>query len=364
MWFHDKDFLLWFVKLILFVEKSRKNVIKSVVARLFHVYMILAYLDYLVLCFAGKKASQWKITTAYIFSFSSSFATWLVLRKKRKSLMNLLRNLQTMSISVESNWKFNFSFCVICTMPFLYAVLYSITTGIERFARQFTFYTYHKYITDKNIRCTVIFLKGFLLTFLYPAFTNLVTLTFCRSCHQCCSRLKNLSDKIQKCPLKNFTYVSQIEILSLNTRNVNLLNEIQRVFSLPLLLLCIGGFSTSCSIIGSFVLYEIKDISVLMGADSVYATLFSTVPLITIIWIAGRVPIESKKFRDAFCKKMEHRVLLGLDSEGGKLERWMYDLPDFVLTAGDVFRFRRSLILTFVGTMITYTFLLVNTNNY
>ncbi|KAG8178729.1 hypothetical protein JTE90_025457 [Oedothorax gibbosus] len=174
--------------------------------------------------------------------------------------------------------------------------------------------------------------------------------------------LRNTTERIIKCPLKYFTYSFQIEILNSHFRNVNLLTDLQNVFSTPLVLLCTASFCTSCSIIGSFVLYDFRDISFQMMVDSVFAALVTTSSLIAIIWTAGLVAIESRKFRQAFCKKVEQMVILGLDCDR-KLERWMYDSPEFILTGGDIFYFRRSLILTFVGAILTYTFLLVNAND-
>ncbi|GFT99483.1 uncharacterized protein NPIL_593431 [Nephila pilipes] len=82
--------------------------------------------------------------------------------------------------------------------------------------------------------------------------------------------------------------------------------------------------------------------------------------LIAILWIAGGVPIALDTFKDEFFKTAHHKMLLSSLPEEPKLEKWLFHKPDFVFTGCDIFSYRRSSILAVVGTLLTYTFLIIN----
>ncbi|GFQ72779.1 uncharacterized protein TNCT_436521 [Trichonephila clavata] len=67
--------------------------------------------------------------------------------------------------------------------------------------------------------------------------------------------------------------------------------------------------------------------------------------LIAILWIAGGVAIEERKFKDLFHKKAKLRMLLVESPDEPRLERWLFDKPDFVFTGWDIISYRRTLCL-------------------
>ncbi|GBM08801.1 hypothetical protein AVEN_995-1 [Araneus ventricosus] len=54
--------------------------------------------------------------------------------------------------------------------------------------------------------------------------------------------------------------------------------------------------------------------------------------LLITFWVAASVPVELSTFKDAYCKKAHMRMLEAGMNEGPKLERWVLNKPDFVLT--------------------------------
>lgn len=128
-----------------------------------------------------------------------------------------------------------------------------------------------------------------------------------------------------------------------------------------MMFVCIASFTACCSIVGSFVLFRMEDYHAMMLLESLYMLSHSVVVLILVIWFAGQVPIEMSLLRSAFCENIECRMLLGNGIKDTKLEKALYDTPDIVLTGGNILYFKRSLILTVLGIILTYTFLLINT---
>lgn len=357
------DLIYSFFKWIYFVKEPNSFIVRKYVPSAIHFCMIAVYFDFLVLCSLRDMFGQWKLSMSFTLSITSSAATWFFARRNRESLKTLIISMQTIPRTKMNTRCSNLAFCVISMAPFVYALLYMLAVSSDEFGREFTFYTYNQYINEKALRAIVIFVKMLLISILYPTFTNLITLLFCKSCHHCCTLLHNLTHKIEDCSYKHFTQSAQLEILISKVKIIRIFNHIQSVFSLPTLLVCITNFSAGFGAVGTFVHFEVEKEGLWLVADSIYALITSIVPLTATIWTAGRVPIEAKKFRDAFCKKIESRVLCGTVSEDESLERCLCDTSDLVLTAGDIIYFRRSLILAFAGSILTYTFLLINTNN-
>ncbi|GIZ05389.1 uncharacterized protein CEXT_8021 [Caerostris extrusa] len=74
-----------------------------------------------------------------------------------------------------------------------------------------------------------------------------------------------------------------------------------------------------------------------------------------VFWSAGSVPVALNKLNRFFYRKAHSRLLHVRTSEGRKLKRELFEKPEFVLTGCDVIAYRRSSILAFVGTLLTYS---------
>ncbi|GFY48346.1 uncharacterized protein TNIN_50531 [Trichonephila inaurata madagascariensis] len=82
--------------------------------------------------------------------------------------------------------------------------------------------------------------------------------------------------------------------------------------------------------------------------------------LTAILWIAGGIPIALDRLKDEYFKKAHQKMLLASIPEEPKLEKWLFDRPEFVLTGCNIFSYRRNSLLAVVGTLLTYTFLVIN----
>ncbi|KAG8193054.1 hypothetical protein JTE90_028166 [Oedothorax gibbosus] len=143
----------------------------------------------------------------------------------------------------------------------------------------------------------------------------------------------------------------------------NIFEDVQTLFSLPSLLISIACFGFGVGVIGLVVLHNWKTVEVFVFYDSFYSLLMNFGPLVAVFWTAGRVPIEAKKFQDAFCKKIEYRMAFGIAIENQQIDKSLFDTSDLVFSGANVIFYRRSLVLGFAGSILTYTILLVNTND-
>ncbi|KAG8172934.1 hypothetical protein JTE90_001069, partial [Oedothorax gibbosus] len=100
---------------------------------------------------------------------------------------------------------------------------------------------------------------------------------------------------VQHCQANNFVTTVQSNILKSKAKTVKILKKIEDLLSLPMLLVCTANFGACCSIV-------------------------------------GKIPIEMASLRSAFCEKVDIRLLLNPAPGEVKLERGLYDAPDFILT--------------------------------
>lgn len=357
---HRRDILLRFLKAFHLVENPRPSTSKIAILI---VFIVITYLDYFTITLIGFLNSnyQWKISLAYMTAYTASCTNWLVMFRNRKRLANFLRNLQDVSASTdESHRPGNLEFVTICGIPILASTIYATVAMSESYASYFKYLTYRKLVPNWTLRSIIVFLKSVQLSFLYPFATNLIALLFCTNCNQCCKLLQCLTKTVGEYKCENFSYRVQMAILKSKSKIVKVLGDLQDVFSLASLLVCLAGFSTCCSVVGSFVAYTINDMSPVMVGDLAYIACHSVLSVTIVIWTAGRVPVESAAFKRAFREKVEGRAFLGISENA---DRGLFELEDFVLTGGDVISFKRSLILTFIGTMLTYTFLMISSEN-
>ncbi|GBN26911.1 hypothetical protein AVEN_91427-1 [Araneus ventricosus] len=80
------------------------------------------------------------------------------------------------------------------------------------------------------------------------------------------------------------------------------------------------------------------------------------------LWIASDLNITMNKFKETFHQKTHKRLLLYDTKEELYLKRDLLDEPEFVLKGCGILSFKRSTILTLLGTLITYTVLIMKTN--
>ncbi|GFR05978.1 uncharacterized protein TNCT_668871 [Trichonephila clavata] len=79
-----------------------------------------------------------------------------------------------------------------------------------------------------------------------------------------------------------------------------------------------------------------------------------------MLWMAGETTIKERRFREIFYQKAQSKMLSAGNAEEPRIERWLLDKPEFVFTGWDIVSYRRSTVFAVLGTLITYSVLVVN----
>ncbi|GFU33644.1 uncharacterized protein NPIL_113541 [Nephila pilipes] len=166
------------------------------------------------------------------------------------------------------------------------------------------------------------------------------------------------TEDITECSPVNFITSKQLEMIKEKSEIDDILDDIQDIFSIPSFFIIISNVSTCASVLSLYL--DNHDISVVTYIEwALYAT-DSMGCFVAILWIAGRVTVMDQKFKGSFHRKAKLRMFLATTPEEPRLERWLFDKPNFVFNGWDILPYRRSTIFTVIGALVTYTALMVN----
>ncbi|GFX66481.1 uncharacterized protein TNCV_1291621 [Trichonephila clavipes] len=198
----------------------------------------------------------------------------------------------------------------------------------------------------------ILFTKRMIHVILFPTFHCLILVLYCIICFRCSSFIRHLAEQVSGFSPEAFEPTEQISILRSKAKMDDLLELVQKVFSVPTFFLIIANFVSCYRIIGwNFVTYweEVRVIhSVLYGATSFIC-------LIGVLWVAGGLPVEVASLKKKYYKKAHLRIIFVTTSKEHRLKQELLEEPEFCFTGWDILPYKRSSILAIIGALLTYT---------
>ncbi|GFS67513.1 uncharacterized protein NPIL_184381 [Nephila pilipes] len=338
-----------------FVEGSDAKAKHRFSSRIFDILLFLTCADVTVSTVINSENAQKKLIAAYLSFPIVCALVWCEMRCKRKLITSLVQNVQMVNSSFYEK-VINFAVLINYFMSLLVPTILISTVINPKFL---TFFTYGYELKNSWILCVIGILKGLLYCMLYPCVTNIVAIFYISLCWNCSVDLNNLVKDIAKYTPEEFEQSKQLDILKKKAKICRHLQSIQTVFSVPMFLIIVANFLMCSCLIGG-VLINIK----FAEDDMIFIVYFANaiLCLITSLWVAGSVPVEMSRFKETFHQTTHERLLYYHETEELHLKMDLITEPDFVLTGCNILPFRRSTILTVIGTLLTYTVLIVNTN--
>ncbi|GBM43393.1 hypothetical protein AVEN_264612-1 [Araneus ventricosus] len=172
--------------------------------------------------------------------------------------------------------------------------------------------------------------------------------------------ISRLTQEVEKCPPESFIPSKRLEIIGVKSRIDDILNCLQDVFSLPSFIIVISNLLTGFSITSLYLDLWISKYPELGIRLLSFNFINSFACLVFILWIAGRIPLEESRFKEAFHTKVKQRMIVVKTPEKLTFEKWLLSKPDFVFSGWDIFSYRRNSIFVLVGTLITYSALIAD----
>ncbi|GFS51213.1 uncharacterized protein TNIN_486081 [Trichonephila inaurata madagascariensis] len=116
------------------------------------------------------------------------------------------------------------------------------------------------------------------------------------------------------------------------------------------------------SVTGWFLIESWNDSLFPWKAETIFYGINAFLCVVSILWVAGALPIQMNKFKETFHSKTHARLLYYHTKDEMYLKRDLNE-PDFALTGCEMISYKRSTILAFIGTLLTYTVLVVNADS-
>ncbi|GFS53588.1 uncharacterized protein TNIN_279431 [Trichonephila inaurata madagascariensis] len=273
------------------------------------------------------------------------------LRRKKNNLRNVLRMLEKLSPAIH-NRKTNIMVLVLFSFSFIYSATTTLGCNIKRVS---VYYAYGHELKSPKLQATIIFIKAFLLFFSHTTFPSLVGVLFCSLCLKCSSCFNYLTQKVHQYSPEEFGPSEQIDILRQKAKVDIILEKLHDIFSLPSFLVILSNLLTCCVALGMTVIgleARIKIIKALIYGIA------NSVSLIVVLWVAGELPMEQNRLKNAFYKRAHSRFLMALSSKESQCKREILDKPNFVFSGCNIFSYTRNSVLTLVGTLLTYTLII------
>ncbi|GFT33483.1 uncharacterized protein NPIL_668821 [Nephila pilipes] len=176
-------------------------------------------------------------------------------------------------------------------------------------------------------------------------------------CLRCSRVIKRLNREINQCKPEHFVPSKQIDILKRKAMIDDVLEVVQRSFSTTSFFLITTNFVSCCRLFGWNLMYAWHSVKAI---ETFFYGVSSLGCLIGILWVAGGLPIEQQKLKKEFYKKSLLRLIFVGISQEPRLTKELLDSPDFVFSGCNILFYKRSSILVVIGTLLTYTILVVS----
>ncbi|GFR19620.1 uncharacterized protein TNCT_56801 [Trichonephila clavata] len=274
------------------------------------------------------------------------------MRRVRRRLSILILKLQYLQPSPKEKM-----FDLLIPILFLIQVALVVACTITADKDISTDFAYGKELKSHWVRLMLIFFKEFLLLLISPFLPCLVALVYCTICLRCSRFVRNMTRKIALYSPEQFGPSEQIRILRHKAQIDEVLKIAQDIFSVPSFCLMLANTISCYTTLGCYLLTPLQVYQLM--AYSVTG-IISFLCLVGTLWVAGALPVELNNLKGTFYEKVYLRcIFFGFHKEQS-LWREILEKPDFVFSGCDILFYKRSSILAAVGTLVTYTVLVIN----
>ncbi|GFQ93114.1 uncharacterized protein TNCT_126171 [Trichonephila clavata] len=349
------EFILKFFRWVGFVQVSDQP---SVVAYVLDFVVFFTSLDTIVNVILLYDPSSSKIDKIFISSFLLTMIVWCSMRYKRKRITEFFQKLETIG-SIFQAKKFNILMFLNGCVPVIYSAC--LTSGMTQSeAAKYFFYDYQ--IKNTSIQTVITAIKCFLGYMVYPTAINSIAIFYIFLCFCSSDHLSNLTRIIETSPLEDFTPSKQIDILKRRTKVYDVLLNVEKIFSFPIFLIIIANVLMLSCVSGWFIIDDWNKTNFSWKIECILYGTNAGLCVASILWAAGAVSIEMKNFKEVFHYKIQLKLLRKHSEEQLHLKMYLMDEPDVVLTGWNVLYLGRGTILGLIGTLFTYTVLVMHTD--
>ncbi|GFT43925.1 uncharacterized protein NPIL_386651 [Nephila pilipes] len=320
----------------------------------FFFIMLFNIFDSLMLLILNFSRIEKKTSLTQLCLKVFSLVIWICMRRKRMNMEALLMKLQSVTVPAYERI-INVLVLIIIAIPLVYSTTFSINSNKKFISTQLA---YGNELESRSGQISLIWIKKCLQFLIFPTFPLLVSLLYSTLCLRCSLFLTILTEDIAKYSPHAFGPEEQRDILRRKAKIDDILDIIQEIFSVPSFFFILGYFISCCRALAWSLTHRAKTpIEILILIDGVIIL----ISLSATLWVSGELPENINKLKEAFYKETHRRIIFVGTSGELDLRKELLDKPDFVLTGCGILFYRKFSILAVIGTLLTYTVLVVST---
>ncbi|GFY60342.1 uncharacterized protein TNIN_196021 [Trichonephila inaurata madagascariensis] len=343
-----------------FVPKSR-------IRRLFHfwfpIFLHIALLNSVFVLITGYQTGMWRIDVMIACAFVNilSVSLWHSIHFKRKLLTNLVSQMNEVCSSQTSFHVKNIEAITTNGVLFLYAItptalaLLCVSSISER--SQDIIWTYGYKLEDLSSYFRVLcFFNVNVYVSLQVIFPGLLTCMYCTLCHRISKLLSCYKYKLMKVFNGSLTMPSKL-LVSQYFAILHVVDLLQNLFTEPIFLLILMNFLHMFSMLGYFISFFKHQFTIVVIGEVVIVVATTTLSTVVIIIFASKITATNQSIKKMFQRYKESRILASYKGDGAVFQLAI-ERENVLLSACDVVFFRKSLILSIFGALLTYSLLI------
>ncbi|KAF8793822.1 hypothetical protein HNY73_001860 [Argiope bruennichi] len=270
---------------------------------------------------------RFRVNVFYRSSFILSSLMWIVLKHKRKYLTELLTiTYNDCPFSLSKSQKL-LLFLICCFMPVLFLAVISYGLITNDMNANFMYGIKLNPYADFILSC----LRCLLWFFAHPTWANLILFICSLLCQCVCKLMSHLTDAVEGCPSEEFTVQKQADILKLEARIEEAVFLIQKIFSLPSFFISTTHFCVCIVFLSKLAVRNLGKMSYGALCLDILRFVNSFCGLVAFLWVAGRMPVEADRLKEAFRTKIKMRMIRYLKADEICFERVLDNDTKYVL---------------------------------
>ncbi|GFT05882.1 uncharacterized protein NPIL_335311 [Nephila pilipes] len=358
---------LHFTGISIFNNFSNQVDCRSRIQRLFHfwfpVFLHAAFLNSMAVLITGYQSGAWRIDVITACSSVNilSVSLWYLMYFKRRLLFEFVAKMH----EVYSSHPYGFQVKDVEVMATdVVLIIYTITptafallciSSISEESHDILWTYGYKFEDLSSYFRLLCFANVNIYESLQIIFPGLVTCTYCTLCHRLGRLLTCYKYKLmkvvhgsQRMPSKQlvnqfFAILSAVEML-------------QKIFSEPIFLLILMNFLHMFSMLGYFISFFKHHFTVIVIGEITVVVATTTLSTIVIIIFASKITATIQCIKQIFQRYKENRVLASHHED--EVIQLAVERENILLSACDIVFFRKSLILSIFGALLTYSLLI------
>lgn len=356
------------------IKRSKRCIsVTYLFAVIFHLICFERMFNVIILTL--RISNMYKIFVAFKCNIVTTIILWNIFNSSRKRIARVLNNLQEASICLPRKRRdkvlltqriLKYSTFILCILPFVYAIGETCTLLYYRIII-FLLWDLSKEDVTTDI---LLYLRGFCSSIQRDTFPGILCVFYCSMCweiRQLLLEYRNLFKNI----IKTKSYCNFPKQILMNYSAVlDLVEDFDDCFSHTIFILTILNTVSVFSLMGIcfYITHSGTKVSPFLILQISVILVTSATYLVCFIIAAAQIPIEIdrnatdvvKIYQEMKYSSMRKKQDSMPDCVSKRLLKMIIKRPTITLSGCHIVYFSRSLILTIIGTLVTYGLLVLN----